>query len=193
MAAPLLKALEHDLVLDFLNTVMAEDKPYGEVLRSDEDVVVWLKEAGFWDEHLMWERALGELAAAARSLRELIRELIQQRKADEKVEIARLNAQLVQCSYTMELVKADEDELKAVRRFSQDTAEQVLAPIALAAAELLANADFRLVRKCEGDECPRWFYDRTKAHRRRWCNMAVCGNRNKATRFRTGAKVDQEL
>jgi len=29
-----------------------------------------------------------------------------------------------------------------------------------------------------------WFYDRTKSHRRRWCSMALCGNRAKARAHR---------
>ena len=66
----------------------------------------------------------------------------------------------------------------------EDLPEGVLAPLAEAAADLLANADFDLVRHCEGVDCVLWFYDRTKAHRRRWCSMQVCGNRNKVAGFR---------
>jgi predicted RNA-binding Zn ribbon-like protein len=62
--------------------------------------------------------------------------------------------------------------------------EQLLAPLAEAAAEFLATADFSLVRACEGRACILWFYDRTKSHRRRWCSMQVCGNRHKVETFR---------
>ncbi|HZD77839.1 MAG TPA: CGNR zinc finger domain-containing protein, partial [Acidobacteriaceae bacterium] len=58
-------------------------------------------------------------------------------------------------------------------------------PLAEAAAAFLATANFDLVRACEGVECVLWFYDRTKAHRRRWCSMGVCGNRAKIVRFRS--------
>jgi len=44
-------------------------------------------------------------------------------------------------------------------------------------ASLLAAGDRHLVRQCDGVDCTMWFYDRTKAHRRRWCSMALCGNR----------------
>ena len=63
-------------------------------------------------------------------------------------------------------------------------ARQLLAPLAEAAAHLLATADFTLVRKCEDHACTLWFLDRTKSHRRRWCSMALCGNRNKVAAFR---------
>ena len=53
-----------------------------------------------------------------------------------------------------------------------------------AAADLACNADFRLIRACNGRACTLLFLDRTKAHGRRWCSMAVCGNRAKAAAHR---------
>ena len=41
-----------------------------------------------------------------------------------------------------------------------------------------------LIRECEHPDCVLWFYDRTKSHRRRWCSMALCGNRHKVAEFR---------
>jgi len=55
-------------------------------------------------------------------------------------------------------------------------------------ALMLADEHFALTRKCEHPECTLWFYDRTKAHRRRWCSMALCGNRAKVARFRQQQK-----
>jgi predicted RNA-binding Zn ribbon-like protein len=60
----------------------------------------------------------------------------------------------------------------------------LLHPIAEAAAALICNRDFRLIRSCEGAVCTLVFLDRTKAHARRWCSMAVCGNRAKAAAHR---------
>jgi predicted RNA-binding Zn ribbon-like protein len=60
----------------------------------------------------------------------------------------------------------------------------LLGPLAQAVAQLLVDGDFDLVRQCEHPECVLWFHDRTKAHKRRWCSMALCGNRHKAARFR---------
>jgi predicted RNA-binding Zn ribbon-like protein len=48
----------------------------------------------------------------------------------------------------------------------------------------LVAGDFSLIRRCEHPECVLWFYDRTKAHKRRWCSMALCGNRHKVAQFR---------
>ena len=65
-----------------------------------------------------------------------------------------------------------------------DAASQSLGRLAYAAAELLAQGDFNLVRKCESADCSMMFYDRTKSHKRRWCSMALCGNRHKVAEFR---------
>src|SRR5262249_19912628 len=62
--------------------------------------------------------------------------------------------------------------------------ERLLQPIAEALGDLVVNADFRLVRACEGRGCTLIFLDRTKSHARRWCSMAVCGNRAKAAAHR---------
>jgi len=41
-----------------------------------------------------------------------------------------------------------------------------------------------------GDPACRWaFYDLSRNHSSRWCDMASCGNRQKAKRFRSRAKV----
>ena len=39
------------------------------------------------------------------------------------------------------------------------------------------------LRMCEGPNCSWLFIDRSKAGRRRWCDMAVCGNAAKSRRF----------
>jgi predicted RNA-binding Zn ribbon-like protein len=61
-----------------------------------------------------------------------------------------------------------------------DRPKMLLLPIAEAMGDLVCAKDFTLVRKCEGPTCTLWFLDVRKAHARRWCSMAVCGNRAKA-------------
>src|SRR5262249_33616692 len=64
--------------------------------------------------------------------------------------------------------------LRRVRRW--ESPGELLQPIAEAAADLICHQDFRLIRPCESSACSLIFLDRTKAHNRRWCSMAVCGN-----------------
>jgi predicted RNA-binding Zn ribbon-like protein len=60
----------------------------------------------------------------------------------------------------------------------------LLQPIAEAAADLICNQGFRLIRSYAGSACTLVFLDRTKAHTRRRCSMAVSGNRAKAAAHR---------
>ncbi len=39
------------------------------------------------------------------------------------------------------------------------------------------------LKPCENDECVLLFVDQSKNKTRRWCNMATCGNKIKASRF----------
>ena len=57
-----------------------------------------------------------------------------------------------------------------------------------AIGDLVCQKDFTLVRRCEGPTCTLWFLDVSKAHARRWCSMAVCGNRVKAAAHRARAR-----
>jgi predicted RNA-binding Zn ribbon-like protein len=56
-----------------------------------------------------------------------------------------------------------------------------LHAIARSATELITSEDAAAVHRCPGDGCGWLFIDRTG--RRRWCTMAMCGNRAKARRF----------
>jgi predicted RNA-binding Zn ribbon-like protein len=67
-------------------------------------------------------------------------------------------------------------------------AASLLEPVAVALADLLAAGPLDRVKQCEGDGCSLLFCDLTKSHRRRWCSMAVCGNRMKVAAFRARKK-----
>lgn len=60
----------------------------------------------------------------------------------------------------------------------------LLGRVALSALDLLRREDLSRMRWCAGPDCGFVFYDRTKNASRRWCDMAVCGNRAKAKRHR---------
>jgi predicted RNA-binding Zn ribbon-like protein len=62
--------------------------------------------------------------------------------------------------------------------------ESLLLPLARSLAELVCTEDFTYVKACEGPPCTLLFLDRTRGHGRRWCSMAVCGNRAKQAAHR---------
>ena len=68
--------------------------------------------------------------------------------------------------------------------------EWLLAAIARSAAELLVEGVRAPIRRCANPACRLFFYDDSRTHRRRWCSMALCGNRHKVASFlrRRGAR-----
>ncbi|MBZ5719559.1 MAG: ABATE domain-containing protein [Acidobacteriia bacterium] len=64
-----------------------------------------------------------------------------------------------------------------------ESLNSVLWPVARAAADLLVSDDLAYVRQCASSDCTWLFLDKTKNHRRRWCEMRTCGNRDKARRY----------
>src|SRR5262249_54761533 len=66
--------------------------------------------------------------------------------------------------------------------------DALLLPIGRALADLVCNDDFTYVRACEGASCTLLFIDRTRGGARRWCTMAVCGNRAKQAAHRVRAQ-----
>ena len=170
--------------LNLLNTISRVEETLVDSLQNDDDVLQWLAYQGWPVEDGIANLATSSLLRAARTLREVVRTAVEQRKAGKRVEVEALNAFLARSQSHLELDSTRDKRLKLHRRWRQQTADQVLAPLAESAAALLAETDFSLVRRCEDAECVLWFYDRTRSHHRRWCSMAGCGNRNKVAAFR---------
>src|SRR5262245_32832512 len=193
------------LALDFLNT---SARPRGAVIEwfaDGNDLVSWLEQVGSIDAPAsarMRESgrdALDEVAKQARQFRQWLRGFVTARMGKPlratAAAVAPLNELLARDNSFQRVEAAGrgaEDGrrllLRRVRRW--ENPGELLDPIAGAAADLICNQDFRLIRSCEGSACMLVFLDRTKAHARRWCSMAVCGNRAKAAahRARRGAE-----
>jgi len=170
--------------LDLLNTVFFFDGTIVDSLQTDLDVHHWLADAGWPIEHNLANSKPGALLRSARTLRETIRELVEARKAGKNANLGPVNIFLAYSQSHLKLSPGKKGALHLERQWRQRTPEEILMPLAEAAADLLATGDFNLIRHCEDSECILWFYDRTRSHHRRWCSMATCGNRNKVAAFR---------
>jgi predicted RNA-binding Zn ribbon-like protein len=74
----------------------------------------------------------------------------------------------------------------ASQRWSHPMAPDVpLHACALSIEDLLVNVPRRSIRKCGASDCGVYFVDTSKAHRRQWCSMKNCGNREKQRRWRS--------
>jgi predicted RNA-binding Zn ribbon-like protein len=170
--------------LNILNTVARIDGQLVDSLRTDGDVLRWITRVGLPLETDTADIRGSSLLQAARELRETLRTLVEKRKKGKRVDPAALNVFLAEARNHLHLVSNRDGSLRLKRQWEQRSPEQVLAPLAELAAELLSTGDFNLVRRCENEECVLWFYDRTKSHHRRWCSMTTCGNRHKVAAFR---------
>ncbi|MFC7518543.1 CGNR zinc finger domain-containing protein [Herbaspirillum sp. GCM10030257] len=172
------------LAMDLLNTEMRNGGKIIECWNTGSDVLRWL------ERHDIIAAAAGAtvdhaaLLAQGKALRALARQLITEVKNGEVIDIGPLNQYLLKYISAPQLERNGKGHLTMVRIPRGDTVASLLGPVAEAVAQLLAECNFALVKKCEHPECILWFYDRTKSHKRRWCSMALCGNRHKAAQFR---------
>jgi predicted RNA-binding Zn ribbon-like protein len=155
-----------------------------DLLQSDDDVTIWLKQAGYPAPTLADKTGPVTLLRSARRLRESVRSLVERRKIGRRGDTFVLNFFLAANRSYPQLIwrKSTVPTMETVRR--QETVESILAPVAEAAASLLSTPNFELIKHCEDDTCSFWFFDQTKSHNRRWCSMEICGNRSKVAAYR---------
>lgn len=171
------------LALDLLNTEARSDGATVDYWHSGDAVLAWLADHGITPPPGA-RLDPAALLAQGKAIRTLAHRLILQRKEGELGPIDKLDAYLRAYVSAPHLAQDGAGNLTLSRVVRTDGIDALLGPVAEAVAQLLVDGDFALVRQCEHPDCILWFYDRTKAHKRRWCSMALCGNRYKAAQFR---------
>jgi predicted RNA-binding Zn ribbon-like protein len=171
------------VAINFINTLRRQEGVLADTLESDQHVIQWMRKMSLRPPLILKPLKPTALLVTARNLRSLALQSVEQRKAGKHVSLDALNAFLADASSHLEL-GVRERQINLERVYEARDARQFLAPLADTIADLLANGDFDLVRHCEGENCVLWFYDRTKAHRRRWCTAEGCGTRARVAAFR---------
>ncbi len=195
--------------LDFLNTRAVPVSTEVDWLADGEALLAWLQAAGLVGSEVLAEvrgsagtDELDAAAAQARSLREWFRGFVQAHRGrpltqDVVAELAPLNrllerdesfSQVVPRAAATATATADEDVvagLALVTRRRWRAPDTLLLPVAESLARLVTSADFSDVKHCEGPGCLLHFLDTTRHRNRRWCSMAVCGNRAKQAAHRS--------
>ncbi|MFJ4650248.1 CGNR zinc finger domain-containing protein [Nocardia sp. NPDC088792] len=185
--------------LDFLNSIATPvDEPV-DWIADGEGLLRWLEQAAMVPQAALdafrssaEPAALDAVAAEARELREWFRGFVQARKgrpltSADPAELDRLNVLLRQDDRFEEIVSGGGAlRLRSNRRWSSP--RSLLLPIAEAMAKLACEEDFTYVKACEGLRCTLMFADHTRGHARRWCSMALCGNRAKVAAHRQRLK-----
>jgi len=193
-----------DPALDFLNSVATPVDAPVEWLDDGEGLLGWLGQAQLVPAPVLKKiRAqsrrdeLDQVAQRARNLREWFRGFVEKKRGrpltrDDFGKLERLN-RLLECdeSFSQIAAAAGEEgsafELRVMRNWR--SAEALLLPIEEALARFVCSQDFTYVKVCEGPACTLLFADRTRARARRWCSMAICGNRAKQASHRHRSKT----
>ena len=158
------------LALDLLNTQWMVAGTPADLLATPEGTRAWLTAAGL-------PAAPGpQTRQALLQARQAIRDVVSGHGGATAAD--RLNAVLSHGYLRLSL------GTDMVPEQTLETREAAWRPAVMAAAsllDLLRQAPGR-IRSCEHPDCVLWFYDTTRNGTRRWCSMAVCGNRAKARR-----------
>jgi predicted RNA-binding Zn ribbon-like protein len=182
------------LWLDFVNTDSGARG--SDALHDFSRFVSWLEAAQVLDVERasnMQRRALqqptGALAVLgdARRVRAVLRALAERGAAADEARLdalSEINRVLGRSAGTRRVERREDGTF--VRAFVAvgDAFAGLLIPIVESAADALILAELERVRRCADPRCGRVFQDETKNGRRRWCDMATCGNRAKAARHR---------
>ena len=195
--SPTFKQVGGALCLDLVNTVgnwndSAHQRDY---LASYDDLVVWSQQAGTLTEleaqTLRREAAqrpaeATEVLAQAAELRDTIREVALAVAHDHPIDpeaLARLNRFVGELLGASRLVSTVEG-LVLMRHDDSTALDRVLWPVVRSAIDLFTSGELRRVRECAGEACGWVFVDASRSGRRRWCDMADCGNVAKVRRYR---------
>lgn len=187
------------LALDFLNSVATPVDTPVDWIEDGQGLLRWLEQAGLVSretlESLQAQALPGELdkvADQARNLREWFRAFVRAHKGKPLKPEA-----LADLEPLNRLLERDEGFGRVVTRRTEAgeifdfqpmrkwrSPEALLLPVGEAIGRFVCTEDFSNVKACEGPVCTLLFADHTRGHRRRWCSMAMCGNRAKQAAHR---------
>jgi predicted RNA-binding Zn ribbon-like protein len=195
-----------DPALDFLNSVATPIDVPVEWLDDGEGLLSWLEQARLVSAAVLRQvrsqsspGELNKVAEQARNLREWFRGFVEKHRGhplarDDFKKLERLNRLLERDSSFSQIAPAASKqgnalELHAMRKWRSP--EALLLPIAEALARFVCSEDFTYVKECEGPSCTLFFTDQTRGRARRWCSMAICGNRAKQAAHRDRLRANR--
>ena len=189
-----------DPALDFVNTVTARDAEPRDWLDGYPRLLDWAGHAGLLPDktlRALARRAKADPAAAkkalarAKALREAMYEILEglvwsRVPAGGSLALLRKHWLAGAAAHHFHF-----DDGRLARHIPGDTADfdLIAAIVAWRMVEHVLPTPSERLRLCAGPECSWLFVDRSKAGRRRWCDMAVCGNAAKSRRHHARVKA----
>jgi len=193
----------HDVDLedtfDFLNTDDLENGFPVERLPSLDAALSWFVDRGVI--HLeganraraqaaardpLMARDLARIRAVRSALRE-VAHAVAEHRAPNAGSLDTINRAL-HARQVIELVPAP-DGVSVDHRHVGDPVDDALARLADPLVTELTDGRPERIKVCASDTCEWIFYDASRTSRRRWCDMATCGNRAKAARHRARGRA----
>lgn len=160
------------LCLDFVNTAnWVDGKPVDERLGDMSAIAIWTARQGIAGPHPPGGR-IEEFI----ELRGVIRGLLSDPDNVDGRDLAVLNR--ARRGKPAPMVN-NSDGLKLLPEQMSDWLMRLLAD---SAAEVILTVKPERLKTCAGNHCGWMFVDESPNNRRRWCAMAICGNRAKAKR-----------
>ncbi len=193
----------HDVDLedtfDFLNTDDLENGSRVDRLPTLGDALSWFVERGVIHgegadrlghqaetDAATAQRDLARIRAVRGALRDVADAIVEQRPPHAGA-LDTVNRAL-HARQVIELVPASDGCVAVDHRHVGDPIDDALARLCDPLVSELTGGDPERIRICDNERC-RWvFYDTSRTGRRRWCDMATCGNRAKAARHRARTK-----
>ncbi len=184
--------------LDFVNTL--DERPFDqpiENLATYRDLVRFVELAGFIEPALaatlqtLTGPACSRVTKRARELREHVHGVlaaVHKRRSVSPRDLDEIASAVRAARAARVLVASSSRGLASYRWPRPATAEIPLHACALAVEGLLTDVDRRRIRKCGASDCDVYFVDTSKGHRRQWCSMKNCGNREKQRRWRSSTE-----
>ena len=184
-----------DAALDFINTVAGRDQSAPrDYLDSYERLLEWAAHANLLPgKHLraLARASQAEPAAAikalarAKALREALFTIVSALaagRAPPQVALALLREHWLKGA-AAQAFRFTDGRLTVEIAGADDDLDLVASIVAWRVVEHVLPAPEGRLRICQGTDCAWLFIDSSKAGRRRWCDMAVCGNAAKSRRF----------
>jgi len=200
---PVHRGHAHDVDLedtfDFLNTDDTDNGFPLEKLPTLDDALTWFVERGVIHHEgadrvrrqaAGNEGVMGRDLARVHSVRSALREVataISEQRAPQQDALETINRSL-HARQVIELVPSPDGVLVDHRHIG-DPIDDALARLADPFVLELTEGHPERIKTCASDTCEWIFYDSSRTSRRRWCDMATCGNRAKAARHRARTKA----
>lgn len=189
--------ISDDPALDFVNTIDNRDDPERrkELLNTYSDLLGWAREADLLaqaEADRLKNKASKSSSPARAALRraKILRETLYRifsaiaaERQPSPADVALLDTFDKQAMAHRRIGREEQGGYGWHWRTDGDDLDLVLWQVAKAGAELLTSELVYNVRACAAERCRWLFVDTSRNHKRRWCDMRICGNREKARKF----------